>query len=575
MVVKNSTRRASTTPRAATTIRNEVNLDAKRFAEYDADGNQALDFEEFLAMMPDRVRSNHSSEEIQQWFKMADTSGDGTISVNEFFVWSLSNAAIKHGGTALRGAFEKYDRDGSGVLDAREFAAAATEMGFGTHAHEIFTVLDKDGSGCLSYSELADLLKANVPSDPATKQMITSLAWSTDVAQKAERSILDTSKWRISATDAESVQRELRTLLQQSGGHVADLLKLFDQDNTNEMRIDDLEFFTAMREQCGFRGPKGVIDKVFASLDLDHSGYISFDELFEFVRGRRHSLDARNKRLRGLRLEPPPNLLVTLDEIHWDAETLRILLKQMIERGRCGPQDLMKLWDTSGDRHLSVKEFLTKVREVLDNQALWDSTVREVALSAFAQADAGHRNELGGSLIRDAIDLVELQQWLVPPARKEVRQKYRRDVAKVGKVALVAGRSFDSTQGGGETASGQPKSRQRSPIPNVGSTSPRNTSPMSLPPDAVQLRMAALSPRRLRHHAERGYLIRSANQLRRPLAITSLLDSLDQLQPRYYPFLDKMDQLAGWCMHTHPHAFSPPRVAAPARGIRSSHSNLV
>ena len=34
--------------KASVTVRNEVNLDAKRFAEYDLDGNQSLDFEEFL-----------------------------------------------------------------------------------------------------------------------------------------------------------------------------------------------------------------------------------------------------------------------------------------------------------------------------------------------------------------------------------------------------------------------------------------------------------------------------------------------------------------------------------------------
>ena len=564
--------------KASVTVRNEVNLDAKRFAEYDLDGNQSLDFEEFLAMMPMRMRSTHSAEQIRQWFNLADTSGDGLISINEFFAWSLSNAALKHGVNALKGAFEKYDKDGSGVLDVREFAAAAAEMGFGTHAHEIFTVLDKDGSGCLSYTELTELLQKQVPSDPATKQMITSMAWSVDDAQKAERNKLDTSAWCIRARDAAGVQDELRALLQQSGGHVSDLLRLFDQDNTNEMRIDDLEFFTAMREQCGFRGPKGVIDEVFAALDLDNSGYISFDELFEFIRGRRHSLDTRNKRLRGLRLEPPPNSSFTLEQIHWDAETLRILLKQLIERGRCGAQDLMKAWDTSGDKNLSVKEFLAKIYEVLDNQALWDSKVRDVALSAFAQADSGQRNALGGSLVRDAIDLVELQLWLVPDARKEVSKKVRRNVAKVGKCAVAAGRALDPT----ETEVQNPGSRQRSPIPNGCLTnsasapspggSPKRRALHRRHPDATQLRLAALSPRHLRH-AESGSPLRAANQVRRPpLAIAPLLDSLDQLQPRYYPFLDKIDKLAGWCVHSHSLAFSPPRVAAPRVRQRASYN---
>ena len=72
--------------KASVTVRNEVNLDAKRFAEYDLDGNQSLDFEEFLAMMPTRVREENSSEDIKKWFTLADTDGSGEISVNEFFM---------------------------------------------------------------------------------------------------------------------------------------------------------------------------------------------------------------------------------------------------------------------------------------------------------------------------------------------------------------------------------------------------------------------------------------------------------------------------------------------------------
>ena len=37
--------------------------DATQFAEFDADGNAALDFEEFLAMQPTKIREAHSVEE--------------------------------------------------------------------------------------------------------------------------------------------------------------------------------------------------------------------------------------------------------------------------------------------------------------------------------------------------------------------------------------------------------------------------------------------------------------------------------------------------------------------------------
>jgi hypothetical protein len=58
-------------------------------------------------------------------------------------------------------------------------------------------------------------------------------------------------------------------------------------------------------------------------------GVIGFDELFEFVRGRRHTLDRRSKRVRGMRLEPPPS--ISLEEIAWDVEALRTLLRAMLD----------------------------------------------------------------------------------------------------------------------------------------------------------------------------------------------------------------------------------------------------
>ena len=50
--------------------------DSSRFAEFDLDGNQKLDFEEFLAMQPKLVRESHSSAEIKKWFDGADANGE-------------------------------------------------------------------------------------------------------------------------------------------------------------------------------------------------------------------------------------------------------------------------------------------------------------------------------------------------------------------------------------------------------------------------------------------------------------------------------------------------------------------
>ena len=256
--------------------------DATRFAEYDFDGDQKLDFEEFLAMQPKKVRETYAGHEIQAWFDAADTDGNGSLSINEFFKWSLSNASLKHGATALEAAFRKYDKDGTGFLDSFEFEQAATEMGFGAVAHDLFKSLDDDGSGSVTYHELIESLTANVPSDSETKKMLTALVWAVDKESKASAEhAVDGKSWKIRGDTAVAVTQSLQALLRQSGGHVADLIKLFDEDAETALLIDDVEFIKAMRNKFGYGGPLHVLQEVFTKLDTDGSGKIGFDELFE------------------------------------------------------------------------------------------------------------------------------------------------------------------------------------------------------------------------------------------------------------------------------------------------------
>ena len=70
--------------KGARNLQSDLQQDAMAFAEYDMDGNQKLDFEEFYAMLPRLMRERFTPSEIQQLFKAADANGDGEVSVNEF-----------------------------------------------------------------------------------------------------------------------------------------------------------------------------------------------------------------------------------------------------------------------------------------------------------------------------------------------------------------------------------------------------------------------------------------------------------------------------------------------------------
>ena len=121
-------------------------------------GNQQLDFEEFYAMQPRKIRDEYTTEQIREWFEAADLDGNGTLCINEFFRWSLLNASQKHGDAALQAAFRQYDKDTTGQLDALEFERVCRDMGFESVAYDIFASLDKDGSGTLNTKEVGEML---------------------------------------------------------------------------------------------------------------------------------------------------------------------------------------------------------------------------------------------------------------------------------------------------------------------------------------------------------------------------------------------------------------------------------
>lgn len=49
---------------------------ALRFDEADGDDSRALDFEEFVAMQPTKVRESHSEATFRKWFDAADLDWD-------------------------------------------------------------------------------------------------------------------------------------------------------------------------------------------------------------------------------------------------------------------------------------------------------------------------------------------------------------------------------------------------------------------------------------------------------------------------------------------------------------------
>lgn len=406
-------------------LTSDAKIDMTRFAEYDSNGNGHLEFLEFWAMMPTEMQTKFGEDKIQSWFDAADRDGDGIINIHDYWRWSLGKLAYKHGIEMLRSVFSGFDADGTGVLDSLEFEQAATAMGFGNVAHAIFRDLDDDGSGTVTYGEMiSNLMEGRKALDAPTQQLHKTLASTYDQLTKEDRVIkIDTSNWAIQGGDPTTVLEKLRTYLSESGAHIIDLINVFDHDADMKLCLDELEFYATLKKVFGFQGPLHVLQGVFQTLDSDASGQIGYDDLFEFVRGRQHSLDNRAKDVRWA-LEPLPQqhpetgdeFTPKLDELAWDSEVLRTLIKQILERYGLGPTHLLKAWDkgtTTKSKHekstLTRDEFYAALYEFFKDEDpdLWQSEVFRLLAETF---DEVRKEVKGGTL--PVIGIVHLERWL-------------------------------------------------------------------------------------------------------------------------------------------------------------------
>ena len=174
-----------------------------------------------------------------------------------------------------------------------------------------------------------------------------------------------------------------------------------------------MEFHKAMRTHFGYQGSTMIIDEVFRSLDTDGSGAIGYDELYEFVRGRRHSLDERTKREQNMRLCPPPPM--TLDNLEWDVESIRILMQQMAVRANMSPAELFRAWDRDGDKKLTKKEFTDTMYHWFFHQELpdlWDNEVLPVAKRAFDDISNFTKSANAISTKDPFVDYKRLTAWM-------------------------------------------------------------------------------------------------------------------------------------------------------------------
>ena len=417
------------------------------FDTCDTDSTGLLSLNEFWLFSMSAAGQKYGAQSLEEVFSRYDTDRTGFLDVSQFermayetglavgateMYKSLSEGKAALGlkwkevgsTTATMGGNEIFNEELGAALTARlEFTLPELEA-FGVKLkHGNYVKGGKPGheryfqpitSGKLSHSNLANAIQKRIKKvDPQTKTLLTTLIRSAAEGSKDEARELLTKTWTVIGRDAATVRASLQEQLHSSDAQVADLLKLFDVDADPSCLIDSLEFYNAMRSKFGYGGSFYIIEEVFNSLDDSHNGTIGFDELFEFVRGRRHSLDRRSKRVRDMVCKPPSWATYTLEGIAWDAETLHRQIWQMLmARRRVRVKDVSRAFDKRGLGRLGRSDFMDCLHCWFHSaEELWKQELEPIAGAVF-DALVGPQGKADDP---PTLSLLEFESWLTVP----------------------------------------------------------------------------------------------------------------------------------------------------------------
>jgi len=406
---------------------------ALEFEEADADGDQEINFDEFVSyILP--ITGERSEEDLREWWALMDIDGDGLLRKDEYFVYSLC-AASRKSGSGIAGIFEKYDQDASGNLDIIEFERALDEMGFGDIAEAVFDEHASPGGASISYMALLKEVEIKTAS-PKMRRFLIALAADSMLT-------VDTSAWSFHGDTLEEARQNLASLLKQHGVRLSDVLQKLDDGGSFSLSLEEMR---GAFWELGFHGKPEVVEQTFTELDADGSGRVGFDELAAFVSGRALAAPKPKRADLAAQLCLAPRLRASVEagDGAWTAGRLRSEMFDALATAGLRCVDLLRAWDkgTAGgvsgiadslksDNQISNKEFMVAMKklcggdsetaakarsqgadaeslELLGSDDLWYGMVRDAAVDAFRRMDrSGDKS----------ISVQEMQRWLDPHAK--------------------------------------------------------------------------------------------------------------------------------------------------------------
>ena len=92
--------------------------------EVDADGNDTIDFTEFLALMSRQMRQSDIEDELREAFRVFDRDSDGFITPKELSSLLIS-LGLDSSAEVVRRMINEADKNRDGKIDFAEFRALA------------------------------------------------------------------------------------------------------------------------------------------------------------------------------------------------------------------------------------------------------------------------------------------------------------------------------------------------------------------------------------------------------------------------------------------------------------------
>jgi len=253
------------------------------FKRFDSNGDGALDRQELAAAMKSSGQS-YSDVEIDAIFSLGDTDGDGEVSLQEFVeLMSPSSSEVLaklrksfKSISDVKITFKKIDTDNDGLLSKQEMLNSPGCKYDSEEVNAIFTLGDINGDGQLDMGEFIGLMYP--PATEVISKLSTSFRNIDDV--KAAFKLLDIDG------DGSITKQEMA-----SSGHkfsqeqIEAIFALGDVNDDGALDLD--EFIGVMcpsvetvisRITQKFNNITEV-KKVFTSIDIDHDGHISRQEM--------------------------------------------------------------------------------------------------------------------------------------------------------------------------------------------------------------------------------------------------------------------------------------------------------